>query len=197
MCHNRETGSAVVVLDYYVRPAGAESGDELIGVVWFGPDAESHRGLCHGGAMTSLMDDICGHGAFILAGGGPWSGATVQVNCSLKAPVKVGSVLRVTGRVAKRAGRKLHIHAVLDDGGRSSSGAAGDDEDRGGGGRGGGNTVYAVLEGLSIAGVKLSSADDAVARRVWADCGEQGGGVGGTARQVRQDSGWDEDNGES
>ena len=32
----------------------------LTGIVRFGPEAESHRGLCHGGAMTSLMDDLCG-----------------------------------------------------------------------------------------------------------------------------------------
>ena len=94
----------------------------------------------------------------------------VQVNVSLKAPVPVGAVLRVTGRVAKRAGRKRHIHAVLDDGG------------------GAGAKVYAVLEGLSIAGVKLSDADDAVARRTWVDC--DGGGQGGRDRAVRQDSGW-------
>lgn len=47
LCHNPE-GSAVRVLSYYHN----ESSNEMIGVVWFGPDAESHRGLCHGGAMT-------------------------------------------------------------------------------------------------------------------------------------------------
>ena len=30
------------------------------GVVHFTPGAESHRGLCHGGAMTSVLDDVLG-----------------------------------------------------------------------------------------------------------------------------------------
>ena len=47
LIHNPE-GGGVRVLSYHWRPATKE----LVGVVWFGPDAESHRGLCHGGAMT-------------------------------------------------------------------------------------------------------------------------------------------------
>jgi hypothetical protein len=34
-------------------------------------DIESHRGLCHGGAYTSLFDDFCGHISFI-SGNSPW-----------------------------------------------------------------------------------------------------------------------------
>jgi len=54
---------------------------------------------CHGGTMTALLDDVLGHAAFICGDGapGPWSGATVSVNCSLKKPVAVGSVLKVGG----------------------------------------------------------------------------------------------------
>ena len=47
------------------------------GQVYFGSDAESHRGLCHGGAMTSVLDDVCGHVCFVT-GNGPWDGATVE-----------------------------------------------------------------------------------------------------------------------
>lgn len=32
----------------------------LVGAAHFGVGAESHRGLCHGGAMTALMDDVIG-----------------------------------------------------------------------------------------------------------------------------------------
>ena len=38
----------------------------------------------------------------------------IALRCVDRAPVKVGAVLRVTGRVAKHSGRKLHIHATLD-----------------------------------------------------------------------------------
>ena len=52
-------GRGVQVLAYFWDIASLT----LTGIVRFGPDAESHRGLCHGGAMTSLMDDLCGHSA--------------------------------------------------------------------------------------------------------------------------------------
>ena len=29
----------------------------------FNPGSESHRGLCHGGAMTSVLDDVLGEGS--------------------------------------------------------------------------------------------------------------------------------------
>jgi hypothetical protein len=45
------------VLNYYFD----EANTQMTGVVWFGPDAKSHCGLCHGGAMSSLMNDLCGH----------------------------------------------------------------------------------------------------------------------------------------
>lgn len=160
LCHNPE-GQAVRVLEYYYDSDRME----LTGVVWFGPDAESHRGLCHGGAMTSLMDDVAGHAAFV-ASTSPWSGATVQVNVSLKKPVPVGSVLRIVGRVSKRERRKVHIDATLDDGNIDTP------------------VVYAILEGLSIDGVKMSDHDDDIAIRKWEDDKCDAG------RPRRRDSGW-------
>lgn len=163
LCHNPH-GKAVRVLNYYYDSSNTK---EMIGVVWFGPHAESHRGLCHGGAMSSLMDDFCGHMAFIDSEK-PWSGATVQVNVALKKPVPVGSILRIIGKVTSKKGRKVHVEATLDDG---------DSDD--------GKTVYATLEGLSIDGVKMSAQDDDVAERIWEDdkCKT-------TGRLQRRDSGW-------
>ena len=153
-------GEGVVARAYFWDAAR----EALAGVVSFGPRAESHRGLCHGGAMTSLMDDVCGHACF-LAGNAPWCGATVQVNCKLTKPVRVGDVLRVDGRVARReesksgSGRaKLFVSARL----------VGED-----------GSVYAELDGVSITPVPMASADDAVSRREWLD----------DARVLR-DSGW-------
>jgi predicted thioesterase len=117
--------------------------------------------------MASLMDDFCGHMAFVHK---PWSGATVQVNVSLKKPVTVGSVLRIHGRIKKKEGRKVHVEAVLDDGGETDA------------------VVYAALEGLSIDGVKLSDHEDEVAERTWeVDVCKISG------RLQRQDSGWEKD----
>jgi hypothetical protein len=110
------------------------------------------------------MDDFCGHMSF-LNSGGPWSGATVQVNVALKKPVHVGSVLRIFGKVSKLEGRKVHVKATLDCGSSKK--------------------IYATMEGLSIDGVKMSSTDDAVADRTWkVDVCQMSG------RLQRRDSSW-------
>jgi len=85
----------------------------LVGAVIFGPNSESHAGLCHGGSMTAVLDDVLGHTAFIANGKGPWSGATVVCNCTLKKPVRIGQVLKVWGRVKERRGRKSLIEGGL------------------------------------------------------------------------------------
>ena len=162
LCHN-PLGNAVRVLQYYFD---AEE-TSMTGVVWFGPDAESHRGLCHGGAMSSLMDDFCGHMAFWKK---PWSGATVQVNVSLKKPVQVGSILRIHGHIQKTQGRKLYVEAVLDDGNGEEP------------------LVYATLDGISIDGVQLSGHQDQVTDRTWeVDVCKKSG------RLQRRDSGWNQE----
>jgi hypothetical protein len=52
-CHNisssgssSSSSAAIRILNYYVDAA---TQTQMVGVVFFGPDAESHRGLCHGG----------------------------------------------------------------------------------------------------------------------------------------------------
>ena len=73
LIHN-SAGNAVRILSYH----WCDHDESLTGIVHFGPGAESHAGLCHGGSMTSVMDDVLGHTAF-AASEGPWCGATVQV----------------------------------------------------------------------------------------------------------------------
>ena len=143
LIHN-PTGRGVQVFCYFFESATKT----LTGVVRFGEATESHRGLCHGGAMTSLMDDLLGHIAFIEAGDAPWSGATVQVNVKILKPVKVGSVLKITGRVTKRERKKVFIKATL------SGGDANDD-------------IYATMDGLTIQPVNMQTTDDEIARRIW------------------------------
>jgi len=118
----------------------------LRGPVTFGPGSESHRGLCHGGAMTSALDDVLGHVCFLGTGHGPWSGATVQVNCKLAKPVQVGQTLLIEGRVAKQEKKKVFIEGVLKD------------EE---------GTVYATMDGISIAGAKLHKEESDLDRRMW------------------------------
>ncbi|CAJ1353532.1 unnamed protein product, partial [Effrenium voratum] len=118
----------------------------LQGPVCFGPGAESHRGLCHGGAMTSAFDDLLGHLAFLAAGEGPWSGATVQINCKLCKPVRVGQTLLLEGHVAKQERKKVFVEARL-------VGETGE--------------VYGRMDGLSIVGAKMQEEDSELDRRQW------------------------------
>ncbi|KAL1508448.1 hypothetical protein AB1Y20_004551 [Prymnesium parvum] len=160
LIHNPE-GNGVQVVAYFWDAAALT----LTGVVKFGPAAESHRGLCHGGAMTSLMDDLCGHICF-FSSGTPWCGATVQVNCKLMKPVRVGDVHKLVGRIDRQETKekggkpltKVFISAEL-------VGERGE--------------VFASLEGLSIVPVVMSTIDDAVSKRSWI-----------SSDGVLRDSGW-------
>lgn len=123
LVHDRH--APVRILEYFVTygpgmpAAGLESGGvgtTLQGIVHFTHRAESHKGFCHGGSMCSLMDDIIGWGAFMTTGTcRPWSGFTVQVNTSLKKPIRVDSVLLVKATITKVERRKVSISAELID----------------------------------------------------------------------------------
>mmetsp|Transcript_18128 Transcript_18128/g.24941 ORF Transcript_18128/g.24941 Transcript_18128/m.24941 type:complete len:229 (-) Transcript_18128:216-902(-) len=92
------------------------TGTMLTGVCYFSPAAESHKGFCHGGSMTSVLDDVIGWCGFLVTGEcRPWSGFTAQVNASLKRPIAVGSTLRIRATVTKWEGRKVYISAELAD----------------------------------------------------------------------------------
>ena len=88
--HSSDAGARVTRYFLCVEPradadaAGiAAAGPQRIrlhGTVRMGPAAESHRGLCHGGSMTALMDDVVGWTGFCATGTCiPWSGFTAQV----------------------------------------------------------------------------------------------------------------------
>ncbi len=118
LCHSRH--SPVRISHYAVMygPSGGVPsggvGTVLTGLCHFTERAESHRGYCHGGSMTSVMDDVVGWTAFHVTGKcRPWSGYTAQVNVSLKRPVAVGSYMRVCGTIMKWEGRKVWIHSKL------------------------------------------------------------------------------------
>ncbi len=108
---------------------------------------------------------------------GPWTGATVKLDISLVAPVKVGSTLLVDAKIeskttTKSGKEKYKIRAVL---------KASPAKDA---------TVYATLDGVSINGLNLSAianpgaAEDAIDGRVWQMA--EGSGAGGELK----DTGW-------
>lgn len=119
--------SPVRILEYRVQypstyPDSSDSharggqGTTLCGIVHFTQKAESHQGFCHGGSMTSIMDDAIGWIGFCAAGEcKPWSGFTVQINTSLVKPVLVGQVLMLKIKIEKVERRKVFSSAELVD----------------------------------------------------------------------------------
>ncbi|KAL3916830.1 MAG: hypothetical protein SGILL_005001 [Bacillariaceae sp.] len=88
----------------------------LTGIAHFTPRAESHKGYCHGGSMTSLLDDVIGWVAFLVTGScQPWTGFTVQVNSKLQRPIKVNSILLVKAKITKVERRKVSVEASIVD----------------------------------------------------------------------------------
>lgn len=147
LCHRPEaSGGGVQVLGYWVD----EAAQRLVGIVRFGPRCESHAGLCHGGSMCALLDDLLGWCCFVF-GDGPWTGCTAQVNCKLKRPVPLGAVLKCSAAVDKREDRPGGSEKA------TITGALTDGEDD--------SVVYALLEGVSVAGVDIGTG--VAPKRVW------------------------------
>lgn len=112
----------VRVMEYYVnygtQPLTGLSrggiGTKLTGIVHFTKRAESHQGYCHGGAMTSILDDVIGWVAFLVTGQcRPWTGYTVQVNTSLQRPIPVDSILLVQATIVQVLRRKVSVEATI------------------------------------------------------------------------------------
>jgi len=132
LCHSAT--SPVRISHYAIKYIDINGGvgTKLTGVAHFTPRAESHSGYCHGGSMTSVMDDVIGWTSFCVSGKCvPWSGFTAQVNVSLKRPIPVGSYLKIVGEIIKTEGRKVWISSCL---------VCGNDD----------NLVYCTSEGLAI-----------------------------------------------
>jgi len=123
LIHDRH--APVRVLEYFVQFGNGIEGTPLssggvdttlTGIAHFTHRAESHKGFCHGGSMTSLLDDVIGWVAFVTTGRVvPWSGFTVQVNTSLKKPVPVGSFLLIKATITQVERRKVSVRAELID----------------------------------------------------------------------------------
>jgi hypothetical protein len=78
--------------------------------------------------------------------------------------VKVGDVLKVSGKVERKEGKKIYITAQLE----NENGE-----------------IYVSMEGLSIGGISLSPENDAITNRTWSVIERPGGGA-----HVFADSGW-------
>ena len=138
LCHSRH--SSVRISHYaisYGRPSSSTVlqggvGTTITGLCHFTHTAESHKGYCHGGSMTAVMDDVIGWTAFCVTGQCiPWSGYTVQVNVTLKHPVQIGSYLILRGTIVKwDGGRKVWVKTILFSNSSTSSTSSSSSDER-------------------------------------------------------------------
>eukprot|EP00986_Skeletonema_menzelii_P009292 scaffold4180_cov128-Skeletonema_menzelii.AAC.3 len=110
LCHSVTSPVRISHFAIQYKDSKGGVGTKLTGVAHFTQKAESHSGYCHGGSMTSVMDDVIGWTSFFNSGKCvPWSGFTAQVNVSLRRPIPVGSYLKIVGEIIKTEGRKTII----------------------------------------------------------------------------------------
>ncbi|XP_035169869.1 acyl-coenzyme A thioesterase THEM4-like, partial [Oxyura jamaicensis] len=91
------------------------AGDRALCLCQLGPYLEGHPGFVHGGAIATIVDTTLGTCALKAAG----SVMTAKLSIDFLAPVPLGSVVLVDGRVERRDGRKLFLSCRV-------HGAAGD-----------------------------------------------------------------------
>ena len=127
---------------------------------------------------------------------GPWTGATVKLDITLKAPVLVGAVLlieaTVVSKTTSKSGKvKYMIHAELRGPPGTSSGGVASAADGATDSSADNGKVYATMEGISLNGVTLSAdptaKPDAVDKRVWIQPTSAAASSGGS---VLRDTGW-------
>lgn len=115
--------SPVRITDYFVNYSNAKIGEgrggvgtSLTGIVNFTNRTESHRGLCHGGSITAVLNDVIAWTAFMVTGKcQPWSGFTTQINTSIHKSVSLDSWMLVTGTISEVKERKVTVVVKLID----------------------------------------------------------------------------------
>jgi acyl-coenzyme A thioesterase PaaI-like protein len=82
-------------------------GDEVYSDVVFAAHHVGAPGLAHGGAVSAACDDLFGSVLYVV--GEP--GVTKSLSVKYRLPVRLGENHRVTARMERRDGRRLHMVA--------------------------------------------------------------------------------------
>jgi acyl-coenzyme A thioesterase PaaI-like protein len=81
------------------------TGQRLVGVAWFGADAEGPPGFAHGGAIASLIDDAMGTTAWTAG----HRVVTLNMSVNMRAFVPLLAPVRIECNVSGVDGRKVHV----------------------------------------------------------------------------------------
>lgn len=102
--HASEDGRRITS-EYFIRPEDRE----LLAIATFGPKAEGHGGLAHGGALLTLLDDAMGTCAW-LAGAVV---VTARLETDFRRPILLGTPVEARCRVTRSEGRKVWVHCEV------------------------------------------------------------------------------------
>lgn len=82
-------------------------GDEVFSDVTFQPRHSGAPGITHGGVVSAACDDLFGFVLFVAQ----QPGVTRNLNVEYRRPVEIGVPHRITARLDRHEGRKLHMSA--------------------------------------------------------------------------------------
>ena len=105
-------------LVFYDHPQPKETVPEVRALITLGKDVAGHKGVCHGGMVMSLLDEVAGE----LAGVNQTNGAiqykmlvTAYLNTKFNKPLMVPSTVFAKSWVVKTEGRKFYVEVVIED----------------------------------------------------------------------------------
>lgn len=109
---------------FYPRPSEPRSPlPEIKGLITLGNKLDGHPGICHGGIVATIFDEVLGYAAPAsrLNGEGQDEGkpvpsyVTAYLNTTYIRPVRTPGTILVTARTTKDEGRKMWVEAVMED----------------------------------------------------------------------------------
>jgi len=111
---------------FYPRPSNPRVVlPEIKGLITLGNDLDGHPGVCHGGIVATIFDEVLGYAAPAsrltgekqLPTGAPVpSYVTAYLNTTYLRPVRTPGTILVVARTVRAEGRKIWVEAYMEDG---------------------------------------------------------------------------------
>lgn len=107
------------LLFFYDRPSPSMPVTEVRALITLGEDVAGHKGVCHGGVVMSLLDEVAGE----LGGVNQMMGTvpphqmlvTAYLNTKFIRPLMVPSTVYGRSWMTKVEGRKYYVEVVIED----------------------------------------------------------------------------------
>src|SRR5690606_13323052 len=105
-------------LVFYDRPRPGEGVREVRALITLGEDVAGHKGVCHGGMVMALLDEVAGElgGVNQRVGKIPYrTMVTAYLNTKFIRPLLVPSTVFARAWSTKTEGRKYFVEVVIED----------------------------------------------------------------------------------